>query len=178
MEISRMRVSQVISHALRHHPDKFGLTLDEFGFAPLENLTLGINKKLGTNFSTRDIENIAIELGGERFLIKNGKIRAQYGHTIPISVAYDFVEPPINLFHGTLNENLKSIYSQGLLSHNHSVVFLTESYEEAVEAASRKGTPVILTIESLKAYQSGLSFRKLTSTVYGSDEIPTRFIKW
>lgn len=173
-----MRVSQVISHALRHHPDKFGLTLDEFGFAPLEKLTLGINKKLGTNFSTRDIENIAIELGGERFLINNGKICAQYGHTISISVAYDFVEPPINLFHGTLNENLKSIYFQGLLSHNHSVVFLTESYEEALEAASRKGNPVVLTVESLKAYQSGLSFRKLTSTVYGSDEIPTRFIKW
>lgn len=47
-------ISRYMALLLRHHPEQAGITLDEHGWAHVDELIKGIQKKIST-ISTRDI---------------------------------------------------------------------------------------------------------------------------
>lgn len=86
MELNlKPRVSRYMSFLLRHYPRD--LTMDAGGFVSIDEL-LG---KIKTRYpiDKRLILEIAGERDKRRFEVKGNKIRAFYGHTIPVNVEFE-----------------------------------------------------------------------------------------
>lgn len=85
MDKNLVELSKVISYALRHEPWVFELELDEHGWVSVETLIFAI-KSYNTSFidiSIEEIQKIIDESAKKRFEMKDGNIRAIYGHSLP-----------------------------------------------------------------------------------------------
>ena len=109
------RLSKFISMILRHKPEVIGITLDEHGWANVDELVEGINKNEA--FSKATLEKIVKTDKKQRYSFSQDKtlIRANQGHSIPVDVELEKKEPPKVLYHGTGVKSVKAIQEQGLL---------------------------------------------------------------
>ena len=64
-------------------------------------------------------------------------IRANQGHSVPVDVELEEVEPPETLFHGTGEKYTASIDEQGLISKSRLYVHLSADRETAVKVGQR-----------------------------------------
>ncbi len=82
---SNVFISKKMSHCLRHNPGKYGLKLDEYGFVDLQDFLDAMNRMhhFQPKLTEMKIREIMHNSDKERFEIKNGKICALYGHSIP-----------------------------------------------------------------------------------------------
>ncbi|MDF2439138.1 MAG: putative 2-phosphotransferase, partial [Abditibacteriota bacterium] len=95
-----------MSLILRHEPERFGLTLDNNGFVPLEKLLAAVqSQKRWQSICEAQIRQVVRESDKQRYEIvdeaSGAKIRARYGHSVEGAVSYEPVTPPDTLFHGT-----------------------------------------------------------------------------
>ena len=80
--------SRFISLILRHKPEVIGITLDEHGWANLEELIAGVNQ---TRLLDRaGLEEIVRTDEKQRYAFNadKTKIRANQGHSVPVSVLW------------------------------------------------------------------------------------------
>ena len=172
----RIELSKLISYILRHHPEKYGLSLDRYGFANLQELVEAISQKKKW-VSEQDIRRVVEKSEKKRFEIKRDKIRATYGHTIEVEQVSPEVEPPEILFHGTSRRKVETILQNGLQPMKRQYVHLCQTEQEAYRVGRRKDTnPVVLQIRARDAFGEGIKFRKCGS-VYIAEQIPGKFIK-
>ena len=75
-----IKTSRFISLILRHKPETIGITLDEHGWANVEELIVGVNKKYPIDMQI--IEKIVNEDDKNRYSFNEDKtmIRANQGH--------------------------------------------------------------------------------------------------
>ena len=101
--------SKFIALILRHKPEEIGITLDEHGWANVDDLIAGISKK--QPFTMADLEEIVDTDDKGRYSFNEDKtlIRANQGHSIPVDVELETVEPPKYLYHGTGEKYVDSI---------------------------------------------------------------------
>ena len=92
------RLSKFISMILRHKPEVIGITLDEHGWANVDELIEGINKNEA--FSKVTLEKIVKTDKKQRYSFSQDKtlIRANQGHSIPVDVELEKKEPPKVLY--------------------------------------------------------------------------------
>ena len=109
------KLSVFISLVLRHEPDAAGITLDEHGWANVEDLLVGINNS-GRKIDMETLEEIVKIDSKQRYSFNQDKtlIRANQGHSIPVDVELKEQDPPEFLYHGTSTRFLKSIEADGL----------------------------------------------------------------
>ena len=83
------KLSQEISYALRHAPWEFELELDSEGFVPVEQLisALDAGGKHGRPITVSDLKYIIENMDKRRFEIQGDKIRALYGHSVPMHIS-------------------------------------------------------------------------------------------
>jgi len=169
--LSELRcISKRLSYILRHDPEKFGITLDDEGWASIEE----IERKAG--IKKEDIYKVVEKQDKIRFEIKEGKIRALYGHSF-IKIPYTSIEPPSVLFHGTTRENALRILKEGLNPMGRHYVHLSVSKKDALRVGLRKTRkPVIIKINASKAYKSGIEFYR-AGDVYLTNYIPPEFLE-
>ncbi len=146
----RVRISKLVSLLLRHNPDLGGLSPDERGFVPLDDLLDSVVKIMREECSRKEVLDVILS-DRERFEVVNGKVRARYGHSF--RVIYDRPLPPEEvpevLYHGTTLKSLRSILKEGLRPMNRTYVHLSLTKERALEVARRrKGPHVILRIRA------------------------------
>ena len=98
-------VSKYMSLILRHKPDAIGITLDEHGWANVDELIAGIAKD--NEFNMEILEEIVRTDEKQRYSFNEDKtlIRANQGHSIPVDVELEELVPPEILWHGT-GENM------------------------------------------------------------------------
>lgn len=135
--------SKFISLILRHKPETIGISLDEHGWADVDELIAGISR---THELDRDIlEEIVRTDDKQRYSFNEDKtlIRANQGHSIPVDVELDEVKPPEELWHGTGEKYVLSIDRQGLLPKSRLYVHLSKDEETAVKVGKRHGKPVL-----------------------------------
>ena len=163
-------LSKRLSFVLRHHPERYRLHLSENGWADLELVArrLGVRRarieEFGTNQSKR------------RFEIKDGKIRALYGHTVEVEFATHTREPPGFLYHGTSPRAVSKILAEGLLPMKRRWVHLSETPEDAYLVGLRKDrNPVILQVRAGDATDE-VSFHK-SGDVWLCKSVPSRYIE-
>lgn len=171
-----IKLGKEISYALRHHPEKYHLNMDEEGWVNIEDLLLVLSDRYG-QLSEEDIVALMHRSSKQRYEICNHRIRAFYGHSFDKMIKKDKEEPPVILYHGTAKQCIDSIMKYGLKSMNRQYVHLSSDIETALEVGSRKDKqPVILKIDAFKAYQDGICFYLGNEKVWLSQTIPPSYI--
>ncbi len=153
------QLSKFISLLLRHHPEAAGITLDEHGWADVNELLEGITRT-GRKIDMGILKEIVASDNKKRYSFNEGKtlIRANQGHSIPVDVELKERKPPELLYHGTAARFLDGIRAEGLKPMGRLHVHLSKDTETAVKVGKRHGLPVVLTVYSGKMYQDGQTF--------------------
>lgn len=172
-------LSKEISYALRHAPWEYELELDEEGWVWVEQLLEALHRsEKWREVQTADLERMLQNAEKKRFEIKNGKIRAFYGHSIPMKIVKEEKQPPDVLYHGTARRFLDSIFEEGLLPKSRQYVHLSQDIETAEAVGKRHDNkPCILMIDAKKAWNEGTKFYVGNEKVWLADTVPAGYIK-
>jgi len=136
------RLSKSMAYQLRHHGPNNGVLIDQAGFALMDDLALALK------VDSSQLLAVAEHPGEPRFEVRDGHIRALYGHSLEVSVEDGIqVGLPDSLFHGSSWSALDAIVSDGLVPMQRRVVHLTNTAEEAVAVGERKGQPIVLVVD-------------------------------
>lgn len=172
---NRTKVSKFLSFILRHRPQDFGVEVDKYGFADF-NKILGILMKKFQGLEKKDVYDLIKKDPFQRFQIKEGKLRARYGHSIEVEPGDLSQTVPDVLFHGTTPKNLDSIFNNGLKPGKRKFVHLSVSVKDALRVGKRKDhRPIILKIDAQRAQNNGLPFWK-EEKIYLTKEVPPQYI--
>lgn len=169
--------SKFISLILRHKPEAIGISLDEHGWADVDELIARISK---THEFNRDIlEEIVRTDEKQRYSFNENKtlIRANQGHSIPVDVELDEVEPPEELWHGTGEKYVSSIDEQGLVPKSRLYVHLSKDKETAVKVGKRHGKPVLYIVKAGEMCKDGYKFYLSKNSVWLTKEVPVKYLR-
>lgn len=169
--------SKYLSLILRHKPETIGITLDEHGWANVDELIKGISKTYPINMEI--LENIVATDNKQRYSFNDDKtlIRANQGHSIPVDVELPVANPPEVLFHGTGEKYVESIDEKGLVPKSRLYVHLSSDIETAVKVGSRHGRPVVYKVLSGKMLQDGYVFYKSVNGVWLTKRVPVEYLQ-
>lgn len=174
------KTSKFLSFILRHNPDSIDLTLDENGWANINELInrINISGEL-KNLNRSLIEEVVDTSDKKRFIISdNGQnIRANQGHSINVNLQLKPVTPPEFLYHGTATRFLDSILQEGLNPQQRQYVHLSTDIETATAVGQRYGKPVILKIKALLMHEQGFVFYRSENGVWLTDSVPPSFLQ-
>ena len=153
-------LSKEISYALRHAPWEYELEMDEEGWVPIEQLLDALHRKNDWKSITQeDIQQMIDISEKKRHEIVGSRIRAFYGHSIPMKISKIQSKPPEILYHGTARRFMESIMKNGLSPQSRQYVHLSQDVETAQNVGKRHDDkPYILRIDSLRAWNDGISF--------------------
>ena len=90
-------ISKLISMVLRHKPEAVGITLDEHGWANVQELISGVNNTDRRNaLDMETLEEIVRTDNKQRYSFNEDHtlIRANQGHSIPVDVDLEEKTPP------------------------------------------------------------------------------------
>ena len=171
------KLSKFISLILRHKPEEIGISLDDFGWAKVEDLINGINKS-GRRIDIEILEEIVRTDNKQRYSFNEDKtkIRANQGHSIPVKVDLMELKPPATLYHGTATKSLEGIQKQGIKSMSRLYVHLSKDFETAKQVGTRHGECVILVINAKRMYEDGIKFYLSENGVWLTEYIDPKYI--
>lgn len=172
-------LSKEVSYALRHAPWEYELELDSEGWVSVEQLISSFrNNEEWQGLTEEDLVNMISLSEKKRHEIKDGRIRAFYGHSVPMKISKVIGIPPKYLYHGTSINFLPEIKSNGLKPMSRQYVHLSEDTDTARLVGKRKkGDTVILVIDTELAQSKGVKFYVGNDKVWLSDYIPPEFIE-
>lgn len=172
-----IKTSRYISMLLRHKPEAADITLDEYGWAKVDELIAGVSK---THFLDMDIlEEIVATDDKQRYSFNENKtlIRANQGHSIDVDVQLEECVPPAYLWHGTGMKYVDSIRKEGLKSKSRLYVHLSYEYETAVNVGSRHGQPYVFKIDARRMSEDGFKFYKSINGVWLTEYVPQKYLE-
>lgn len=176
-EIRKKTIGKFLSLVLRHEPSKIGITLDDNGWADVEEL---ISKcaKHRVSFTRKELDEIVETNNKKRYSFNDEgtKIRANQGHSIAVDLEFTAIEPPMFLYHGTADRFISSIEAMGVKKMSRQHVHLSQDKETAINVGSRHGRVVVLTILAGKMYQDGIEFYQSANGVWLTDYIDPKYI--
>lgn len=166
-----------MSLILRHKPETIGISLDEHGWANVEELIAGIARN--NEFNMDILEEIVRTDEKQRYSFNEDKtlIRANQGHSIPVDVELEEQAPPDILWHGTGEKYVSSIDKEGLLPKSRLYVHLSKDKETAVKVGSRHGNPVMYKIHAKRMYEDGYKFYLSVNGVWLTKEVPVKYLQ-
>lgn len=169
-------VSKYMSLILRHKPETIGISLDEHGWANVEDLITGIAKD--NEFNMEILEEIVRRDEKQRYSFNEDKtlIRANQGHSIPVDVELEEWVPPEILWHGTGEKYVESIDREGLISKSRLYVHLSKDEDTAIKVGSRHGKPVIYNVKAKQMYDDGYKFYLSVNGVWLTKEVPVKYL--
>lgn len=174
---SDVALGRFLSLALRHNPAAAHISLDEHGWADVEELLTGC-RRAGRPLSRADLERIVRENNKQRYSFNGDgtKIRANQGHSLPVDVELREVQPPARLYHGTATRFLESIRSIGITRRSRQYVHLSGDRETALSVGARHGSPVALSIDAAAMRRDGWVFYRSENGVWLCGAVPPQYI--
>lgn len=173
------RNSKFLSLILRHQPEKIQVELDEEGWLEIDVLIANAKKFRNRRFTLESIDKIVAENDKQRFTISpdRKRIRANQGHSLrSVQIAFEPTTPPDELYHGTVAKFLADIKASGLLKMGRNHVHLSADFDTATKVASRRGKPVILTINTKEMALAGQEFYLSDNNVWLTERVQPEFI--
>lgn len=166
-----------MSLILRHKPEVIGISLDEHGWANVDELITGIAKT--QDFNMDILEEIVREDEKQRYSFNEDKtlIRANQGHSIPVDVELEVLEPPAELWHGTGEKYVASIDEQGLIPKSRLYVHLSKDKDTAVKVGKRHGNPVLYIVKAGEMYRDGYQFYLSKNGVWLTKQVPVKYLE-
>ncbi|MEU7570996.1 RNA 2'-phosphotransferase [Micromonospora sp. NPDC049240] len=171
-----VRVSRRMSLALRHRPDRFGLTLDRAGWAPVTDLLAAMR------ISRVELDAVVAGNDKQRFAVEPGpdgadRIRANQGHSVPVDLGLTPASPPGRLYHGTADEVLDAIRAEGLRRGRRHHVHLSPDVATARRVGARRsGAVVVLAVDAAAMADHGYLFYRSANGVWLTDTVPPGYL--
>ncbi|XP_068115718.1 tRNA 2'-phosphotransferase 1 isoform X2 [Hyperolius riggenbachi] len=161
-----VRLSKLLSYALRHGAVSMGLPMSSDGFVPVSSL---LSLPQFRPFSQSDIERVVRCNDKQRFMLRSSnseeklEIRANQGHSLQVDVALTPLgtDLPSHAIHGTYLRHWSSILQSGLSRMNRTHIHLSTqlpSDGEAVISGMRSNCEVAIFIDLPKAIADGIPF--------------------
>jgi putative RNA 2'-phosphotransferase len=178
-----IKLSKLMSLALRHDPASFNLRLDEDGWVAFETFVAALAARPGWQWVQADQVRRVVETSDKRrFELKDRMIRARYGHSQAARPTYQAVEPPPLLYHGTPRRNLAAIRRRGLKAMSRQYVHLSATPNMALQVGRRRDDqPALLIIHAAEAHAAGIVFGTpsgVQDDVYLVETLPPEFIEF
>ncbi len=169
-------ISRFISLILRHKPEVIGITLDEHGWANVDELIAGVNRTKPLDMA--GLEEIVRTDEKQRYSFNadKTKIRANQGHSVPVDVELEAVTPPELLYHGTGEKYVDSIEAQGLIPKTRLYVHLSGDYNTACKVGARHGKPRIYQVASGRMAADGYAFYRSVNGVWLTKAVPVKYL--
>ncbi len=204
-DIDLVALSKKMAHALRHAPWVYELELDNEGWVPVADLleTLLAERRQWRDLREEDLAELIARADKQRYEMRDGKIRALYGHSIPGKLAKIEAAPPLLLYHGTTSTVLKAIRAHGLKPMRRQYVHLSVDIPTALQVARRRtdraadhsfpseahfvhlqvarhrtDRAVILKIRAADAHAQGIKFYRGNDMVWLADHVPPEYFTW
>lgn len=171
-------ISRYMSLILRHKPEIIDISLDEHGWAVVDDLISGIAKN-NKGFDMATLEEIVKTDNKQRYSFNDDKtlIRANQGHSIPVDVELEEKEPPEFLYHGTGKKYVSSILEQGLIPKSRLYVHLSKDIETAKNVGRRHGKEVVYKIAAHEMYQDGYKFYLSVNGIWLAKGVPLQYMQ-
>jgi putative RNA 2'-phosphotransferase len=169
-------LSKFMSLILRHKPEVIGISVDEHGWAEVDEFIAGIAKT--KEFNMEILEEIVRTDEKQRYSFNEDKtlIRANQGHSIPVDVELEAQVPPEILWHGTAEKYVESIEKQGLIRKSRLYVHLSTDRETAIKVGARHGKPVVYKILAKQMHEDGYPFYLSVNGVWLTKEVPVQYL--
>ncbi|WP_456369741.1 RNA 2'-phosphotransferase [Geoglobus sp.] len=170
------RLGKFISGVLRHFPDKFGLEMDENGWVDFEKLLRVVGRRY--RWANRWVVKALIYSDRKgRYELKGDRIRARYGHSVPVELN-DMPEAEEDLlYYGTSEEESVRLLELGIKPVNQTFVHLSTTLEKSEEVARlRTDEPIILEVDAKRARDDGIRLIKVNEHIVLVKEVPPEYI--
>lgn len=166
-----------LAYILRHNPAACGIKVDKNGWANVDELLAGVQKS-GSNINFTMLEKIVEndDKGRFEFSAEESKIRATYGHSLPVDLHLQPKIPPDILYHGTAEKFLESIRQFGLIKKSRNFVHLSSEKSMAEKVGARHGKSVILAICAGQMAKDGYEFYQSSSGIWLTEKVPVDYI--
>jgi putative RNA 2'-phosphotransferase len=175
MVFPQERVSRFLSYLLRHRPKEYPLPLDAYGFAPWEAVIDTVLERF-QEATEEQIRAVVTGSDKKRFELKEGKIRATYGHSFPVNLGLEPVEPPPCLYYGTARDLAQSILHSGLKPRDRQYVHLSPLLDEAIAVGKRRDpVPAIVMVDARAAHAEGVRFFA-SGPLFLVENVPPKFL--
>ena len=170
-------ISKFLSFVLRHEPQSIGLTLDEAGWARVDELLAKANAR-GKRLDRALLQHVIATNDKQRFALSEDgtRIRANQGHSIDVALGLPAVAPPDLLYHGTATRILDSILATGLDKRNRHHVHLTESINTASAVGQRYGKLALLVVDARRMAADGHVFHRSDNGVWLTDSVAPQYL--
>lgn len=168
---------------LRHKPQAAGLSLDAAGWVSLPDFVAAVDRCwIRKQVTETDIRRIVDTDLKTRYEIdphcSPPRIRATYGHSLPVAITYPEVRPPDQLYHGTARRFVHKILTHGLLPMGRQSVHLTDNIADALAVGKRRNPkPAILIVEAGALAAHGARFQRTPGGLYLVARVPPEFLR-
>ena len=171
------KLGRSMAGILRHK--KNDPDMDAQGYVSLREVLSIIKARSGRMdwLRTRHIEALAETDPKGRYSISGGKIRATYGHTVPLDIDLDCENIPETLFYPATPEESGFLEESGIYPSDRAMVHLSLTYRDAFRAgAVRVDDPVILAVDADRCMDMGFGIAKAARTVFLCKHVPPEAI--
>jgi putative RNA 2'-phosphotransferase len=169
------RISRFLTFLLRHRPKDYPLDFDPRGFVEWREVVLMVQERF-YDVTEEQIRAVVADSEKKRFELRNDKVRATYGHSFPIELDEEVVEPPAKLYYGTARDLAQSMLRHGLKPRDRRYVHLSVTAEEAESVARRQDPlPAIIVVDAQAAHGEGLRFHA-SGPLFLVEVVPAKFL--
>ena len=156
---------------LRHRPDEFGLEIDPYGYAPLNQVVQGVHERYDEVVEA-DIIALAEDPQQGRFELNENGIRALYAHSFFVDMDGEPMDPPPEkLYMGTTKAEARRFSGEGISPGDRYYVHLSLTREAAESRSHQRDAPCVVEILSAKAHTQEVRFFARGEVVL-TEEIP------
>lgn len=170
--------SRTLARVLRHKPELWGVRLDSEGWCQISKLLAGAAAH-GQDLTVDELFEIVETNDKGRFTLSTDgrSIRAAQGHSVDVDLNLRTAVPPSVLFHGTVRKHLPAILKEGLRAMSRHAVHLSATKEAALAVGARRGTPVVLVVDSYAMNRDGLEFQQAENAVWLTAAVPSKYLR-
>lgn len=173
----RRRLSKFLSGVLRHFPADVGIGLDERGWTDRSALVSAAAREYDWVDGTA-VDAVVLTDSKGRFEADRDRIRASYGHSVPVDLEPTAGPVPNVLYHGTAPDSAPSILAEGIRPMARQLVHLSASVEDAREVGARHASdPVLLRIDAAGMLDDGHRITKRGRSVYTAEFVPPAYVQ-
>lgn len=169
--MDRRRLSKAMAYHLRHGTR---VALLPGGWAATEELVTALRGSA----SQADVVAVVERRDNQRFeLSDRGRlIRARYGHSREVDLAYEPAAPPAVLLHGTARATVATLLTEGIHRRGRRYVHLSVSPAGARRVGARHGRPAVVRVDAARMAADGHRFFRAADGMWLTLEVPARYV--
>lgn len=175
-----LKFSGFLCKLLRHNPHEFQLQMDDYGYMNISDMLYFFQSDpyWGEKINYDVLLWVVEQDQKQRYEWDKEKIRALYGHSVPVILPHRTKQLPDVLYHGSHRGALFFIQekSEGILPMDRQSVHLSEGTAFATLAAKRRKNPVIITVDTALARKENVKIEFAGNEVWLSTPIPASCI--